>query len=358
MYMQQYNSSISAEQIRDQSLALGYAKCGIVGIDAVADYADRLDERIAAVPRGRLQFGKFRRFARPGKGHPWAKSIIVLVSPYSGYNVPKELRGMYAKTYLFDPRLDEHSEEFKRRRRFMKFLDEIGIRHVGEEKFGITALRWAAQKAGLGTIRHNNFFYTPEHGSYVSLDAFLIDLKLEWIEKDESKPCPPNCGKCIEGCPSRSLNAPYTMSLVQCVSFQTSLSSGMPCMGVPSETMVEQIGGRLYGCDVCQDVCPFNKGKMTGGTDFPGLAELAPLLKPEKIMAMSYDEIARSLCPKFWYIDKKNLWKWKLNALTVMRNNYRPEYEAAIKLGLCDQYVKVRRFAKKTCEQLKIKRDS
>jgi epoxyqueuosine reductase len=143
------------------------------------------------------------------------------------------------------------------------------------------------------------------------------------------------------------------MSMITCVSFQTNLSANMG-MGVPSPEMTEQIGGRLYGCDACQDVCPFNKGKWTGGEEFPGLDALAPSMRPEKIMEMSYDEIGRTLASKYWYIKPENLWKWKLNALTVMMNGYREKYEAPIKLGLEDPNENVRQFSRSVCSKLRI----
>lgn len=169
-----------AKRIREKALGLGYENCGIIPAEAVADYAEKLDERIARVPAGEMQFGKFRGLSSPQEQFPWVNSIVVLVHRYSVYSVPAELEGVYAKAYLFDDRLDENSDAYKRRQQFGEFLDEIGIRHVTESKFGLTALRWAAVKAGLGTIRHNNFFYTP-NGSYLMLEAFLIDKRAEWI---------------------------------------------------------------------------------------------------------------------------------------------------------------------------------
>jgi epoxyqueuosine reductase len=77
-------------------------------------------------------------------------------------------------------------------------------------------------------------------------------------------------------------------------------------------------------------------------------------MRPENIMAMSYDEIGRTLAPKYWYIKPENFWKWKLNALNVMMNGYREKYEAPIKLGLEDPNENVRKFSHSICAKLRI----
>jgi epoxyqueuosine reductase len=71
-------------------------------------------------------------------------------------------------------------------------------------------------------------------------------------------------------------------------------------------------------------------------------------------MEMSYEEIGRTLAPKYWYIKPENHWKWKLNALTVMLNGCREKYEAPIKLGLEDPNEKVREFSRRVCSKLRI----
>ena len=141
--------------------------------------------------------------------------------------------------------------------------------------------------------------------------------------------------------------------MIGCISFQTTLSANTGT-GVPTPEMTEQIGGRLYGCDLCQDVCPLNKGQWAGGEKFPGLDELAPFMRPEKIMAMSYDEISCRWAPKYWYINPDKLWKWKLNALTVILNGYSRKYDAAIKLGLEDPNQAVRDFSRYVCSKIGI----
>ena len=338
--------------IKEKAMSLGYAGCGIIKVSDVGEYASKLEERISRVRLGKLQFGRFENFATPQKSNSWAKSIVLTLNDNTVYNIPEKLKGVYAKDYLVDSRLDKQSDGWKRRADFSEFLEGLGLKIKNEPKFGITALRWAAGKAGLGLIRKNNFLYT-ENGSSVRIDAWIIDKELEFINTVTLKECPDNCGKCIEACPTKSLCAPYTMSLFDCISFMTTLSVEKG-MGIPSKSKREKIGGRVYGCDACQDACPFNKDKWVGGRNFPGLNELAEILLPENIMEMEYTEMERSLAPKFWYIGVDNLWKWKINALNAMANVYSENYEKPIKLGLQDEDRRVRRFAKTVCKALKI----
>jgi len=343
-------------RIREKALELGYEDCGIIKVGALAGYREKLEERISRIPMGEKIYGNFRRYADPSAANPAIKSIVVAIVPTYRYDVPEEFDGVYGKAYMFDSRTDEDAPFFKARKEFATFLESLGLTCTVGEGHGIPApARWAAYQAGLGTIRRNNFFYT-EKGSHNRIEMIAVDDELELIRDVKLKDCPEKCGKCMEACPTRTLCAPYTMSMIGCISFQTSVSAGVG-MGVPSPEMTEQIGGRLYGCDACQDACPNNKGRWIGGDAFPGLDALAPSMRPENIMKASYDEIAKTLGPKYWYISSEHLWKWKLNALTVMMNGYHEKYEAPIRLGLEDADDKVRDFARGVCVRLGIEHE-
>jgi len=341
------------ERIREKALELGYEDCGIVRAGALAGYREKLEERISRIPMGEMIYGRFRGYEDPSAANPAIRSIVVAIVPIHRYNVPSEFEGVYGKAYMFDNRSDGNAPFFKRRKDLAAFLESLGYGCTITEGHGIPApARWAAYQAGLGIIRRNNFFYTQK-GSYNRIEMLAVDGEIELIRDVKLPDCGENCGKCIEACPTRTLCAPYTMSMIGCVSFQTNLAANMG-MGVPSAEMAEQIGGRLYGCDACQDACPHNKGKWTGGEEFPGLEALSSSMRPEDIMKATYDEIGRTLAAKYWYIERGNLWKWKVNALTVMMNRYRKEYDAPILLGLDDASENVRDFARSVCSKLGI----
>ncbi|HAK73642.1 MAG TPA: Fe-S oxidoreductase, partial [Sporomusaceae bacterium] len=77
-------------------------------------------------------------------------------------------------------------------------------------------------------------------------------------------------------------STPYTMLPNTCVSFMTTFGG----RNLPQESLRKTFGNCIYGCDICQDVCPMNKGKWQEEENFPGLAELSPALTPENILQM------------------------------------------------------------------------
>ena len=104
---------------------------------------------------------------------------------------------------------------------------------------------------------------------------------------------------------------------------------------IPPEDIRTQMGSWLYGCDVCQDVCPLNKDKFTETEDFPPLAEYEEYLELEKILEMDEDTYINILYPRYYYTGKEGLWLWKCNALRSMINSGDDKYHHIIK-KCCD----------------------
>jgi epoxyqueuosine reductase len=337
------------KEMRQKAYTLGIHKFGIIRTESMLDYADRLKERMERIPNGEMLYGNFLRFADIKKDIPWAKSIAVIVTHYGHYILPeKSIATGYGKSYFVDTRFNPNSPERQKIMLFDNYLHELGIKTLWNEHPGITGMRWAAYKAGLGIIRHNNFFYT-EKGSWVWITAFAIDKEMELIEKHSLAECPVDCDKCVKACPTKSLSKPYTMSMATCISRLTTSNE----MASYDTTVNRQIGKRIYGCDVCQDVCPMNKGKWENKDVFPELSNLERFLSPATILELSYEEIENHLSRKFFYIKKENLWRWKLNAINAMANNYKESYEIHFKNALGDKYEIVREKAQWALEKTK-----
>jgi epoxyqueuosine reductase len=336
-------------QIKNAALDMGYEKCGIVKISDMHGYKEKLEERIEKIPEAKGFYQSQYRFVHAQDTFPWAKSIVICVRKYAKYHVPEHLQGMIGKTYLFDSRADENSKDFQDSLKFEKYMQELGLRVETERKFGLTALRWAALKAGLGVIRRNNFFYT-ENGSWLTLEAWLIDKELEEIETPKVRPCSEKCNLCIKACPSASLSQSYTMNPIACVSCITTFTG----RDMPNERYREQIGCWVYGCDACQDACPMNKNRWEGTDEFPGLEEIGEKISLEKILEMDYEFLENVIQPKFWYIPKEDVWKWKVNAINAMVNNYKEQYKNSIYEACKDSHEKVREMAQCAIQRLNI----
>ena len=135
-------------------------------------------------------------------------------------------------------------------------LDALGRRLGGSYRVLVDANqhvdREAAFRAGLGFYGKNTLLITQRHGSWVVLGALVTDVELE-----AAVPLATDCGSCtlcIEACPTGALDEAGTLDATRCLSYWTQAPTA-----IPSEYR-EAIGASLYGCDICQDVCPWNRG--------------------------------------------------------------------------------------------------
>jgi len=338
-----------AEKIKSAALDMGYEKCGIIKISDIDGYEEKLEERIDKIPEAKGFYQSQYRFIQAQELYPWAKSIVICVRRYGKYNIPEHLKGMIAKYYLVDSRTDENSQDYQDSLKFEKYMHDMGLRAETERKFGLTALRFAAMKAGLGIVRRNNFFYT-ENGSWLYLEAWLIDKELEAIETPNVRPCSDKCNLCIKNCPSASLSEPYTMNPIACVSCVTTFMG----RDMPNERFRKEIGDWVYGCDACQDACPMNKNRWKETEEFPYLEELSQQISLEKIIKMDYDFLENVMQPKFWYIPKNDVWKWKVNAINAMVNDYKEQYREHLLYACKDSNSKVREMAEWAIKKLNL----
>ena len=334
-------------EIKEKASILGYEKCGIINISAMKGYREKLAQRIERFPEIKPYTEEFFSFAELEKKFPWAKSVIICVRHYGKYHIPEHLHGMIAKYYLVDSRKDKNSNDYQASLAFEKFLTSKNIRNETRRDFGITSLRWAAQAAGLGIIRKNNFFYT-EKGSWVYLEAWVIDQEFESIEEHSIPPCGSSCTLCLDSCPTHSLSEPYMMNRCSCVSCLTTWEG----WDLPNDPYRKQIGGWVFGCDECQDACPYNFKKWESTSFFPHLDEISSAISLEKIIEMDYEYLRTVMAPKFWYIPEDKVWRWKTNALNGILNNYQTKFSASIELALQDEHPEVRRMAQFVKQQL------
>jgi len=334
-----------AGKIRNKALELGFVSCGIIKIDAVEDYADRLKERINLFPESKPIIENLFRFAHPQKTYDWAKSIIVCAYRYGKYKVPEGMDGLIGKYYLYEYKSWKYSKEFANITLFESYLKELGLKTARDAR-GITAARWAALKAGLGVIRKNNFFYT-RHGSWIALETWVTDREMECHETETLPPCPKNCTKCVDACPTGALAQPYGMNAVNCITFLT-----WGVKDLAPEHLRNKMGKWLYGCDQCQDACPMNKNKWKEEEEYPNLHELTNYIDIEKIFEMDERTFLNHIQPRFPLINQERAWLWKCNAINAMANSYNAKYSKYIKKACHDENENIREIAAWVCKNL------
>jgi epoxyqueuosine reductase len=147
-------------------------------------------------------------------------------------------------------------------------LEALGRRLGGRYRVLVDANqhvdREGAARAGVGFYGKNTMLITRTHGSWVVLGTLVTDVEVE-----RTRPLELDCGQCrlcIEACPTGALDEPGVLDAARCLSYWTQAPAPVP------EAYREELGTSVYGCDICQDVCPWNRGieKRRHGVTAPG----------------------------------------------------------------------------------------
>ncbi len=325
------------DKIKAKAKETGYEACGIIEATVFEELLTHLDRRSALFPLSGPFYDRLRVLANPKERIDWAKSIIVCLRRYDRYQIPDGLEQFVGKAYLVDSRL-KYSKAYADHVAFTQFLQELGLRTARDA----APARWSAVKAGLGKFRNNNFVYT-KRGSWNHINTWVVDKQLEYERPITSArfACPEECNKCIQACPTAALSAPLTMDATRCIAYLTFNQGSLHV-----KNLRDQMGTWLYGCDVCQNICPSNAKTWQETEDFPEPWPLKELINPENLLSMDEETYRVKIQPRFWYIGKDDIWQWKCNAIRVMANDDVSKYEKYFAPALADPNENVRETAR------------
>lgn len=236
------------ERIKATAYGLGFDLCGIAELGP-ADTAEHFDAWLAAGYHGEMAY-LARRRQLTGFTH-----AIVVALDYGG----KSSDGAVAR---YARGRDYHEVMLERLTELQRWLDVPGKAYVDT---GPILERDLARRAGLGWFGKNTMLIHPKLGSFFFIGALLVDLDLTADPPFEAERCG-TCTRCLDACPTQAFVAPRVMDARQCISYLT-----IELKGAIPEEMRSMVGEHVYGCDICQDVCPWNV-RFSRELDDPALA--------------------------------------------------------------------------------------
>lgn len=319
------------ELIREKALELGFEDAGFCGLEPMQSYLKEVASRppemygwadtdIFSVVRG----------ASPAEKHAWGRSMLVLARSYFRMQFPEELEGLYGRAYLMDER-KAPGPEMLRLAELVDFLDKQGISCVYD---GEIPARMAAARAGLVTYGKNCFVFSNnsvKNSSWLEIVTFVLDAELEPDEPSVAEKCPPKCGnRCMEACPTGAIYGDMKMNPTKCIAFNSYYGADLTPLDLR-----EAMGTWIYGCDVCQEACPRNK---------PWMRQEKPLNEdldrrksdylPSTILQMDQTFYEEKIWPRYFYISRKRIDKWQMNAARVLGNTRDTEHVSLLARSL------------------------
>jgi epoxyqueuosine reductase len=282
--------ALRSGEIKQQARALGFDKAGVVPATALTEEGANLREWLARGFHGQMAY-----MAR----HPEQRSDPRLLLPSAKSVVCVALNYYRPDQHVDDPEVgkisryawgDDYHEVLRDKlEALLEWVREREPEVEGKICVDTSPMMdkaWAA-RAGLGWIGKHTNLITKEHSSWVFLGELLLSIELEYDSPVE----PDHCGKCtacIDACPTGAIIAPYQLDATRCISYGT--------IELREAELPEPIGSNLqnwvFGCDICQDVCPWSRfSKQTGEERFTPRAGLVEP-KLQELIGMSQEEFS------------------------------------------------------------------
>jgi len=237
--------------------SLGFDIVGITTADRFARDEEAALERVNEGLMDGLPWytaGRVRKANSPRKLLEDARSVVSLAMSYNYGEAEPKGQGPHGKIARYAWGEDYHEVMKKRLRQFVSALPDLAGRPVNTRIFvddGPMNDRAAAERAGVGWFGKNTNILNPTYGSWLLLGQVITDLDLV-----PDAPLKKNCGecvRCIDDCPTGAIVAPYVIDNRKCISFLT-----IELRGPIPRDLRPLVGDWVFGCDICQDVCPVN----------------------------------------------------------------------------------------------------
>lgn len=276
------------EHIKAEARRLGFDLAGVT-LPAPSAYAEFYDDWLARGYHAEMGYmarpDAVAKRIDPQRIMPEARAIVVAGLNYFRGHLPSTegLQGRVARYAWGD---DYHTVMVTRLQRLAERIEEAIGRAVAHRAYvdtGPLLERELAQRAGLGWIGKNTNLIHPGLGSYFFLGELLLDIELEPDAPFDGDRCG-SCTACLEACPTGALVSPRTLDARRCISYLTIEHQG----SIPVE-LRPLMDDWIFGCDVCQEVCPWNR-RFAHRTNDPAFSAERPALDLLDLLSLGEEE--------------------------------------------------------------------
>ena len=284
------DKSLITKLIKEKAVEVGFHKVGIVKVEPLENEGVNLQNWLGKNFHGEMKWMEREpeKRSNPKILFPEAKSLIVVaMNYYTPHKHENDLdKGKISRYAWGDDYHDVVKEKLWELFNWIKIKEPDTKGKVCVDTAPIMDKAWAV-KAGLGWLGKHTNVITKDYGSWVFLGEILISLELDYEEEQIDDHCG-SCTACIEACPTDAIT-PYLVDSRACLSYAT-IELRSP--NLPSN-IAENMDGWLYGCDICQDVCPWNKFQKPSDEERfePRPNNATPNLK--EILSLTPEEYAR-----------------------------------------------------------------
>ncbi len=240
--------------IREEAIRLGFAGCGFSRAGALPEDARRLKEWLERDNHARMGYmaNHFGKRTDPTLLVEGARSVISLLYNYFTDKAQQDPAAPVLSKYAYGR--DYHLVVKEKMQQLFDFIRNRAGSMEGRifvDSAPVLDRAWA-REAGLGWIGKNSCLISRKAGSFVFIGELIIDLELEYNTIPEGDYCG-SCSRCIEACPTGAILPDRTIDSHRCISYQT-----IENRGAIDPALQGHLSNRVFGCDICQDVCPWN----------------------------------------------------------------------------------------------------
>lgn len=265
--MTRYAKSIPerTEMVRQEALRLGFDAVGFAKARRLVEEESRLEEWLKEGRHGTMQWmeNHFDKRVDPRRLVPGARSVVsVMISYHQSELVRRQLRSENPKISKYALGEDYHKVVKEKLFELFSFTESVSGKIEGRvfvDSAPVLDKAWAVQ-SGIGWLGKHTNVLNREWGSWFFLGEMILDA-----EFDYDHPVADHCGsctRCLDACPTGAIPEPYKVDATKCISYFTIELRDE----IPGEYH-QQMGEWIFGCDICQDVCPWNRKARTGSEE-------------------------------------------------------------------------------------------